>query len=236
MSSAFNDVTELIVRGGIFSKFIILVLAVLSVLSWAIMLQRTRAFSRFERSNAEFWKRFMEFRRGRITGAELAGFCQGLRTPLATVFLWFHGEYLPAFLRSEVGHESSSLQLGMLERGVDRVGADQLVPLERPLGWLATFTTLSPFLGLLGTVWGIMGSFLQIARQGTGTLEAVGPGIAEALITTVAGLAVAIPSVVGYNSLARRSREQEQELTRLGSMLADYVSEETIRATSRSPV
>jgi biopolymer transport protein TolQ len=127
------------------------------------------------------------------------------------------------------------LELGMLARGVDRQASASVQGMERGLGWLATLTAVAPFLGLLGTVWGIMNSFLQLGRQGSATLDVVGPGIAEALITTVCGLAVAIPAVVGYNWFTRRVQDQEAEMRRLGSLLADLVSEED-RAPARERV
>lgn len=233
MASFVGDIAGLILRSGIFAKFIILLLATLSILSWAIMLQRMRQFSRFERANLAFWKRYHACRAGQGTMGELADWCRGQTGCLCAVYSWFHAEFWPTFLSRRGGDDDAALALGALERGIDRTGAEQLGPLERPLSWLATFTSVAPFLGLLGTVWGIMGSFLQLGQQGSATLDVVGPGIAEALITTVAGLAVAIPSVVGYNSLARRAREQESELARIGSHLADVVSEEAMNAPAR---
>lgn len=233
MASFVGDIAALILRSGIFAKFIILLLATLSILSWAIMLQRMRQFTRFEQANVAFWQRFDALRGGKGTMSELADWCRQQSGCLCAAFVWFHAEYWPSFLGRRDGGESAALALGTLERGLDRAGADVLGPLERPLGWLATFTSVAPFLGLLGTVWGIMGSFLQLGRQGSATLDVVGPGIAEALITTVAGLAVAIPSVVGYNSLARRAREQERDLARIASVLADVVSEEASNTPTR---
>jgi biopolymer transport protein TolQ len=118
---------------------------------------------------------------------------------------------------------------GLLRRGTDRVAAREVESLEGGLAWLATFSAVSPFIGLLGTVWGIMGSFLQIGVQGTATLDAVGPGIAEALITTVCGLAVAIPAVMGYNFFVRKLRRQEVQIDELRSLLSDLLAEDELR-------
>jgi len=233
LASFLGDLADLVLRSGLFAKFIILLLATLSILSWAIMTQRMRQFTRFEASNQQFWQRFTALRAGRGTMSELAGWSSSQAGCVCAVYTWFHSEFWPTHLSRGSGPEQARLALGMLERGIDRVGAEVLAPLERPLGWLATLSTVAPFLGLLGTVWGIMCSFLQLGRQGSATLDVVGPGIAEALITTVAGLAVAIPSVVGYNSLARRAREQEQELARIGSVLADVVTEEATSSPTR---
>ena len=92
-------------------------------------------------------------------------------------------------------------------RAMDRATSEEAVKLERHVGVLATTGSVSPFIGLLGTVWGVMSAFLNIGAQGSASLVVVAPGIAEALIATVAGLAAAIPSVVGYNHLVGRLRE-----------------------------
>jgi len=230
LASVFTEIVDLILRSGIFAKFIILLLGTLSIFSWAIMLQRARAFAAAEKDNAEFWKRFQELREGGGTMGELAQWSAQRNGPLPQVFAWFHSEFWPSYLsRRRGGPEQAELLLGMLRRGIDRTGATIVQTLERPLGWLATFASVAPFLGLLGTVWGIMNSFLQLGRQGSATLDVVGPGIAEALITTVGGLAVAIPAVVGYNALVRRARRQEEDVRRVNSVLADLLSEELIQ-------
>lgn len=230
LASIFGEVIDLVLRSGVFAKFIVLLLATLSIFSWAIMLQRGRAFSRAEQENLELWKRFHQMREGGLTMGELGGWCSERRGPLPVIFAWFHSDYWPSYLSRGRGNaEQGDLLLGMLRRGVERSGAAVVQELERPLGWLATFASVAPFLGLLGTVWGIMNSFLQLGVQGSATLDAVGPGIAEALITTVCGLGVAIPSVVGYNALVRQAREQESEVRRFASVLADVVSEDVLQ-------
>ena len=219
-------------RSGIFAKVIVLILASLSVFSWAIMVQRSRIFSRAEKGNAEFWRRFDQTRDGELTMAELSRWCEGQvqGSPLASIFRYFSQEYWPMYRQRRGGGDHDRLLLGMLARGIDRIASARLEWLERPLTWLATFASVSPFLGLLGTVWGIMGSFLQMGQQGSATLDVVGPGIAEALITTVCGLAVAIPAVVGYNAFMRRIADHESEMSRLSSLLSDVVTEEALES------
>lgn len=234
LGSALGDVLDLILRSGIFAKVIVLILASLSVLSWAIMAQRSRILSKAEKANAEFWRRFDQTREGELTMAELSRWCEGQASlsPLAALFRYFSHEYWPMYRQRRSGPEEDRLLLGMLSRGIDRVASARLEWMERPLTWLATFASVSPFLGLLGTVWGIMGSFLQLGRQGSATLDVVGPGIAEALITTVCGLAVAIPAVVGYNAFMRRIAGHESEMARLSSLLSDVVTEEALEGVT----
>ncbi len=228
-ASLMGEVLELILRSGIFAKIIIFILATLSILSWAIMAQRARSLTATEIQDRKFWTKFEATRKGTMTMSELSTWCAGQgRSSLAEIFRYFADEYWPLYRQKGGGPNGDRLLLTMLERGVDRIVAKRIETFERPLTWLATFASVSPFLGLLGTVWGIMGSFLQLGKQGSATLDVVGPGIAEALITTVCGLAVAIPAVVGYNAFMRRVAHHEGEMVRLSSVLADVVTEEAL--------
>ena len=102
---------------------------------------------------------------------------------------------------------SAALRYEIAQRAMDRCANEETSLLERHVGFLATTGSVSPFVGLMGTVWGVMTSFLNIGAQGSASLVVVAPGIAEALIATVAGLAAAIPAVVGYNHLLGRLRD-----------------------------
>ena len=98
------------------------------------------------------------------------------------------------------------LQMEGVRNAVERTVADQVLVLEGRMSILATAVTASPFLGLLGTVWGVMAAFGGMATSGSAQLSAVAPGIAGALLTTVVGLLVALPSAIGYNILTARIR------------------------------
>jgi biopolymer transport protein TolQ len=234
-ASLMGEVGDLIFTSGPFAKFIILLLFTLSVISWAVMVERGRTLRRAQAENREFWERFGRTREGAEPMSELSAWSEEHPTsPLARVFVYFARDYWPFYQQRRRSADGDRLLLGVLRRGIDRVRTECVHQQERGLGWLATLTAVAPFLGLLGTVWGIMGSFIALGRQGSATLDAVGPGIAEALITTVAGLAVAIPSVVGYNYFMRRLATQESEMERLGSLLADVIAEEELESR-RSP-
>ncbi len=227
LATIFGDFGDIIATSSPFAKFIILVLFILSVVSWAVIGDRYRRLRRAEREDSQFWQRF-----DRLENYEqmegLSQWCEkSQNSSLGRIFRFFHREFWPRYL-SHRGQGSEDTLRGLLRRGADRVASQQIEELERGVTWLATLSSIAPFLGLLGTVWGIMGSFLQIGRQGTATLDAVGPGIAEALVTTVCGLFVAIPAVIGYNWLLRRIRGQESDMVRLISMLEDQVAAETL--------
>jgi biopolymer transport protein TolQ len=234
LAGIFGEIGELVARSGVFAKLIVLLLFVLSVISWAVMAERGRAVQRMGRANREFWRRFDRARGSDEGIREVARWSRGKQhSPLARILVYFTDTFLPLYERQRAeGEPHHDLLLGVLRRGVERESALCMDDQERGLGWLATLTSIAPFLGLLGTVWGIMGSFMELGRQGSATLDVVGPGIAEALITTVCGLAVAIPSAVGYNYFMRRLQQQEGEMRRLGSVLADVVAEEEL---SRRP-
>src|SRR5438132_926058 len=106
----------------------------------------------------------------------------------------------------QAGH-TAAIRYEIAQRAMDRSANEETSRLERHVGFLATAGSVSPFIGLMGTVWGVMSSFMNIGVQGSASLVVVAPGIAEALIATVAGLAAAIPAVVAYNSFTNRVRE-----------------------------
>ncbi len=221
LANILGDFGEIIAGSSPFAKSIILILFILSVVSWAVMVERYRRLDRVEKANREFWARLETESPGGGQPEELARWCEETpQSPLAELFLFYHREFQPAH-RGKMSQTGEELTRGLLRRGLDRVATAKVEEFETGVTWLATLSSVAPFLGLLGTVWGIMGSFLQIGRQGTATLDAVGPGIAEALVTTVCGLFVAIPAVVGYNWLVRRIRHQESEMLRLMGILED---------------
>ena len=227
LATIFGDFGDIIATSSLFAKFIILVLFVLSIVSWAVIADRYRRLRRADAEDGHFWKRFDQME----SYEEMEGLTQWCEkskdSSLGPIFRFFHREFWPRYLSHRAQGSEDTLR-GLLRRGADRVATKEVEELERGITWLATLSTIAPFLGLLGTVWGIMGSFLQIGRQGTATLDAVGPGIAEALVTTVCGLFVAIPAVIGYNWLLRRIRGQESEMLRLISILEDHVATETL--------
>src|SRR6185312_12914840 len=103
--------------------------------------------------------------------------------------------------------QNGSRSLASVERAMRAETGDQVGMLESRLGWLATIASASPFIGLFGTVWGIMDAFMDLGTAGTATLRAVAPGVSEALVTTAAGLFAAIPALIAYNQFAHQVRE-----------------------------
>ena len=112
---------------------------------------------------------------------------------------------------------------------MQRTRADEMERLERHVSFLATTGSVAPFVGLMGTVWGVMTSFLNIGVQGSASLVVVAPGIAEALIATLAGLAAAIPAVIGYNSLVSKLRTLDSGA---GSFVSEFSDALVLEAAS----
>jgi biopolymer transport protein TolQ len=194
------SVVDLVLRSTPFAWSILVLLAVMSVYSWAVIWNRIRLYSRVEKADRAFLSAFRRLPRG----ADFRLVCeQHPHSLLARVALV--GQRALEQHSPEAG--SSALRYEIVQRAMDRSASDETTRLERHVGFLATTGSVSPFIGLMGTVWGVMMSFLNIGAQGSASLVVVAPGIAEALIATVAGLAAAIPAVVGYNHLLGRLRD-----------------------------
>ena len=188
------SVPALVASSGLFAKLILLLLLGISVFTWAIIVERLRLYIRVQREDREFLGAF----RARADGPVLGGHPGSVISRLARV-----GERA---LADPAAGAAPATRYERAQRAMERAAGEELAQLERHVGFLATAGSVSPFIGLMGTVWGVMSAFLSIGAQGSASLVVVAPGIAEALITTVAGLAAAIPAVVGYNHLLTRLR------------------------------
>lgn len=188
------SVPALVASSGLFAKFILLLLLVISVYAWAVIVERLRLYIRVQREDREFLAAF------RAAGAaDPAHRPHGVLSHVARVGAATLAEPATAAAPPALRYERA-------QRAMERAASGDLARLERHVGFLASAGSVSPFIGLMGTVWGVMSAFLSIGAQGSASLVVVAPGIAEALITTVAGLAAAIPAVVGYNHLLTRLR------------------------------
>jgi biopolymer transport protein TolQ len=203
-------------RASLFAKAIYILLFGLSVWAWAIMFRKTMSFRRSARDNLEF---FALYRKNRRDPFALYRHLQQTRqrhsSPLVALFLRACEEIdaLSQEDRGQAGGERrlSLAQVESLEEimfaEMDKISGS----LERGQNFLATTSSVSPLLGLLGTVWGILEAFRAIGIQGSATAASMAPGMAEALITTVAGLMVAIPANLGYNFLGQKAKDMTLE-------------------------
>lgn len=215
-----ETVWGLVMAGTWLTQGVFLLLVLLSLLSWAVMLAKWREFRRVQRSGDAFLHDFEHAatldEAGRIAS-------RAKPSPHTRVFgraLQFLSDTTPAMPGSaDRAARFSGSQVEALRLVLDSETNAERDQLARYLPWLATIGAVSPLLGLLGTVLGVINAFLGIARGGSGNLSAVAPGVAEALIATALALAVAIPAVFAYNIFSTRLNRVDGDLEGFGSEL-----------------
>ena len=185
---------------GSMAKVVLLILLVFSIVSWAIMAERFRAFGRAASESERFLERF---RKGGGLASIQDATASLQASPLAHLF---RAAFREISLNPPVSGAADPATIEALDRVLSKNTSVQVTELERSLGFLATTAGSTPFIGLFGTVWGIMNAFNSIGVTGTASLAAYAPGIAEALVATAAGLAAAIPALIGYNHFSRKLR------------------------------
>lgn len=208
-----DSISGLIASTGTLAKTILIILVVLSVVSWTIMVEKFRFFRRSSQQS----RRFLASFKGNNSLEELGN-------DAATLPECPEAQLVSSVVKEVKGWElkKRSFLDEFLDSSMTRIVSEW----ESYLVFLATTATISPFLGLLGTVWGIMSSFLSMGVRGSANLYVVGPGIAEALITTIFGLGAAIPAVVGYNYILRVIRRREDDLSIFAARLRGRILEE----------
>ncbi|HEX8696521.1 MAG TPA: MotA/TolQ/ExbB proton channel family protein [Longimicrobium sp.] len=195
----FGNVWRMIAAGTLSTKLIMLLLAVFSLVSWGIIVLKLIQFRRLRRESDRFVERLERSERLEDAYTSIMALPE---SPFTRVFkrgMTFYSELRPAR-----GGELRGLlptQLEVLRLVLEKEEGEERDSLTRGLYWLAIFATTSPLLGLLGTVIGVMNSFIGVAEAGSSNITAVAPGIAEALVATAGGLVVAIPAAMGYNYL-----------------------------------
>ncbi len=205
------DPWQLIVHASLVVKLVMFVLAGMSLACWFIIGTKIVRLANAQRTSARFLDMFWSRDEGNVWGPErLEGMYARLGSlegsPLARVF---HAGYVELAKVSQSGTNAGDID--NVERALRRATNNELTRLESQLPVLATTGSTAPFIGLFGTVWGIMNSFLSIGAEHGATLDVVAPGIAEALIATAIGLLAAIPAVMAYNYFVRRIRVIESE-------------------------
>ncbi|HZB87616.1 MAG TPA: MotA/TolQ/ExbB proton channel family protein [Terracidiphilus sp.] len=177
---------------------VLLVLLLASLYSWTIILGKTSTFGRATRESRKFLRAFRKATRLQ----EIDTLAENYKSsPLAQVFVDVYETY-----KRQTGGSGRPRNITALERSAQTAASESITSLEQRMTWLATIAATSPFVGLFGTVMGVVDAFHGLGTAGAATLRAVAPGISEALITTAAGLFVAVPALVAYNQFAARLR------------------------------
>src|ERR1700687_2172690 len=187
-----GEIVDMISNTGAVAKLVLLSLLVFSLISWAIILTKWSLLRRARAQSGRFVRAFRKAQRLQDIAAVAEQFKP---SPLVGVFEGGYEEY-----KRQVTAQAALLRsLAGVQRGMQIGASEEVTRLERNLPWLAITAAVTPFIGLFGTVWGIIDAFHGLGTAGGATLRAVAPGISEALLTTAAGLAAAIPAVIAYN-------------------------------------
>lgn len=177
---------------------VLILLLIASLYSWTVIFGKLGTFAKATSESRRFINAFRRATRLQ----EVATFADNYKSsPLAQVYVDVYETY-----KRQTGGSGPPRNLVPLERSAQTAASEAVTALERRLTWLATIAATSPFIGLFGTVMGVLDAFHGLGTAGAATLRAVAPGIAEALITTAAGLFVAVPAVIAYNQFAARIR------------------------------
>jgi len=213
-----TDIIYLVAHASLAAQLVLALLLLFSAISWGIVFYKFAQFARASRQSSSFLDVF----RKSSKFSEVQAVCRTLSaSPLVGLFQSGYTE-LNSQLRTSttpdgvkpapVAGRPTLKSLDAVDRALLRAAAVEMTKLERRLTFLATTASITPFIGLFGTVWGIMSSFQQIGAQGSSSLGVVAPGIAEALITTAAGLFAAIPAVYFYNYFTNRVKHFGAEM------------------------
>ncbi|MBV9074384.1 MAG: MotA/TolQ/ExbB proton channel family protein [Acidobacteria bacterium] len=195
---ATTEVWNLVAQSGPVAKIVLVLLLGFSILSWSIILSKGTKFRRMRSQSGRFLRAYRKAG-GRLQDVSSVSE-QFKPSPLVAVFEGGFDEY-----RRQAGAGSRSL--AAVQRATQIASSEEMTQMESRLPWLATTGAVTPFVGLFGTVWGIIDAFQGLGNAGAATLRAVAPGISEALITTAAGLFTAIPAVIAYNQYMQQIRE-----------------------------
>src|SRR3989440_9940136 len=226
-----TDIMGILQQTGLVARAVLAILFLFSLISWAMIFQKWGMFGRIRQQSALFLQNFR--------GAHGVANPQALASsgsPFANVYSAGYRE-----LQMQVGgispnpHPPKLKSLSAVTVNMQLAAAEEVRRVEKGMSWLATTGSVTPFIGLFGTVWGIIDAFAGLGSAGAASLRAVAPGIAEALITTAAGLATAIPAVIFYNQfLQNRSEEHTSELQSRSDLVCRLLLEKKKKQSTTS--
>ena len=216
MESTMHEMTMwgLVSDASLLVKIVMIILVLASMVSWYLIIWRSKVLGRLEKQNRQFQLQFRQT--ADITKLDSAANNQSVYQALPAI-------YQAGWLEYEKYQQVNAVPQDEIVENVERAMlvniGEQEVELEKGLSYLATIGSVSPYIGLFGTVWGIMNSFFQIGAQESSSLAVVAPGISEALFATAIGLFAAIPAVIAYNRFGHRVDRYEARLQRFADKL-----------------
>ena len=206
------SIIQLFIRADLIIKTVILILIASSIYSWAIIFEKIKLFKKINKSTEEFEEKFWKSKSAESFYNNLPA---NVNDPMANVFK----SSMNVLLKSKRSSNLNEKMSRMLEINIEQ----QMEKIERRYIFLATVGSTAPFIGLFGTVWGIMNSFQSIAISRNTSLAIVAPGIAEALFATALGLLAAIPAVVAFNKFTSDSKKYTQKLENFSKRLLSII-------------
>jgi biopolymer transport protein TolQ len=228
LSFVGGEIVDLFLQTGAVAKTVIAILVLFSILSWAVILSKWRIIKRARTQGERFTRAFRKSQRLQ----EIASVAEQFRpSPLVGVFEGAVAEFKRQMGTTGAVHSSVSIQ-----RAMQIASSEEITRLERNVPWLAITGAVTPFIGLFGTVWGIIDAFHGLGTAGAATLRAVAPGISEALITTAAGLAAAIPAVIAYNLIIGSIRELAARNDDFALEMLNLIERQQVQQGSAQPV
>ncbi len=227
------SIFEMMVNAGIVVKFVMILLLFFSVGSWSIVLMKWIMFRRAKNSSSEFLETFWESKTFNEAYDAARDFPL---SPEATVFVTGYNELKKISSAHNTAQSAPTLEMQLatmdnLKRSVRKAQFLESDRMAKFLSFLATTGSSTPFIGLFGTVWGIMTSFKDIGVRGSASLAVVAPGISEALVATAAGLAVAIPAVIFYNYFSSKVVEVESDMESFSTDFINLIERDILART-----
>jgi biopolymer transport protein TolQ len=209
----------------IFGQILTIGLGIFSLIAWTVMFGKYNELKRLRDLNLAFEQRLREER-------TLLDLPESLRNKRSIPYADLFADAVEAYWRAasilkEKGEDNSRSRLEHAENAIQRAIARQSLRYEASMIFLATIVSGAPFLGLLGTVWGVMEAFSAVSDQAAASIRTLAPGVSAALLTTIAGLVVAIPSMFGYNFLLGKVKQLSTEIENYASSLADRLELES---------
>ena len=216
-----SAIVEMVQNSGPIALAVLGILLLSSLFSWAVILAKLSSFGRAKAQSQRFLRAFRKATRLQ----DIASVSEQFKpSPLVNVFDEVYETY-----RRQTGGSGPPRNITSLERSAQTAASEALTVMERRMTWLATIGAVSPFIGLFGTIMGIVDAFHGLGTAGAATLRAVAPGISEALITTAAGLVVAVPAVVAYDQFTARLREFGARMDDFSRELLNSMEESGVR-------
>ena len=227
------SISNMILHAGPMGQMVMLTLLLFSLASWSIIFMKSRMFKKAVNETDDFLESFWSSKT--LNDADDSAKNYPL-SPEAAVFTAGFSELqkinkIRNRSETDTGNEPLEMQLATmdnLKRAIRKAESQEMSDLGKSLSFLATTGSAAPFIGLFGTVWGIMASFHDIGMRGSASLAVVAPGISEALVATAAGLAVAIPAVIAYNFFANQLIEIENEMQNFSTDFLNLVERDLL--------